>query len=70
MHSQETVAARMEIANASAGVTLRDGSLARASEGLAALLASALVNTQLLAQARHFLKFFNYSLISKFNQPN
>lgn len=57
MHSQGTVAARMEITNASAGVTLGDGSLARASNGLAALLASALVNTQLLAQASHSLAF-------------
>ncbi|CAK9320621.1 unnamed protein product [Citrullus colocynthis] len=52
-----TVAARMEIANASAGVTLGDGSLARASNGLAALLASALLNNQRLAQARRSLTF-------------
>lgn len=60
MHLQGTVAARMEIANASAGVTLGDGSLARASKGLAALLASALLNNQRLAQARRSLTFVNY----------
>ncbi|KAG6594852.1 hypothetical protein SDJN03_11405, partial [Cucurbita argyrosperma subsp. sororia] len=50
LSSREQVAARMEITNASAGVTFGAGSLACASHGLAALLASALVNTQLLAQ--------------------
>ncbi|KAL0543289.1 hypothetical protein IC582_018380 [Cucumis melo] len=58
----------MEIANASLGVTLGDGSLACASNCLAALLASALVNTQRLAQARPLSvsNLFNYHLVYNF----